>query len=412
MNIQFVAADPAGVQLTDFDPFGMDFRRDPTAFHQRLFENSPGFMLMEAGVPSAFVAKYRQVQDVLKNFRAFSSTKPQGLPGMQRIDFFNSLPVMNYSDPPDHIRRRKVVNGAFAPERTKVLIEAALSEVDKVLDRLIPGREFEVISQFAKPVAYTTLLTHFMQLDHQDQAIFIEYIGTLSLLDKLKMGDPKPQPYLDAWERGREFCRRQKELAREGKCSNLIGLIANSADGGTLSDDEMMAMMIVLLTGGAGTVSGALGAVTRNLAKYPHVAARIRKEPELAPAFHEETLRLDPPVSLVMRFAADDTQIGDVVIPKGMPVYVMIATACHDPDIYTDPSAFDIDRPNIRDHLAFGYGMHTCIGSNITRNIVPAIIARIAERMPNLHLVGSEGGLAWDLSTPRARHVGKLTVAV
>src|ERR1700719_4163062 len=81
----------------DFDPFSFEFRADPAAFYTMLFERSPGFMSID-GVPSSFVATYAQCMAVLRDYKRFSSEKPKGLPGMQRVDFFNGLPVMNYSD--------------------------------------------------------------------------------------------------------------------------------------------------------------------------------------------------------------------------------------------------------------------------------------------------------------------------
>lgn len=201
---------------------------------------------------------------------------------------------------------------------------------------------------------------------------------------------------------------QQQELARQGKCTNLVGIIADGAEDGAISEDEMMAMMIVLLIGGVSTVAGAAAASLMNLARHPEVGDRVRADPGAALLVLEESMRLDPPVSLVMRFCTTPTEIGSKVILKGMPVYVMIATACHDPEVFPDPYTFDIDRSNVKDHLAFGQGMHTCIGNAITRNVVPLIIRKVAERMPNLRFADRDDALQWDTSTPRARHIDKL----
>jgi cytochrome P450 len=235
---------------------------------------------------------------------------------------------------------------------------------------------------------------------------------TLPLLDALKLNDPKPKPYLDAWEAGKTYCKQQQELARRGECTNLIGLIATSAEDGSISDDEMMAMMIVLLTGGVSTVAGAIGISLMNLARTPGLAERIRAEPKLAANHLEESLRLDPPVSLVMRFATRDVEVGGTLIPQGTPVYVMIATASHDPKVFPDPYRFDVDRANAKDHLAFGYGMHTCIGNAITRHIVPMLVRKLAERAPNLAIAGADGDIQWESGTSRARHLKSLTLTL
>ena len=397
--------------LVDFDPFGMSFRQNPQAFHADLIAASPGFIMME-GVPSAFVASYRQITAVMRNFKAFSSLKPKGLPGMERIDFFNGLPVMNYSDPPDHTRRRKVVNPAFTQMRTEMLNANAAILIDQALEEIAARRSFEAMSDLTKKLSIDVLLSRFLGVADEDQPIFMNYVSTLPLLDKMKAGDPKPQAYLDAWVEGARYCRAQQELARRGECNNLIGVIANGADGGAISDDEMMAMMIVLLIGGVSTVAGAAASSLMYLATHPDIAARIRAEPELATSHLEESLRMDPPVSLVMRFAGPGAEIDGATIEQGTPIYVMIAVGCHDAEKFTDPYSFNIDRPNVKDHLAFGHGMHTCIGNAITRNIVPLLIRKIVEKFPNLALAKDENTVEYDFSTPRARHIKRLMLTV
>ncbi len=412
METTFAPVDDAGLEIRDFDPFGLEFRNNPVAYQQELIKDSPIFVKME-GVPSAIISSYTQNIAVLRNFKGFSSLKPKGLPGMERIDFFNGLPVMNYSDAPDHTRRRKVVNPAFTPKRTEMLNENAQILVDRLLELLARKGEFDAFEEFSKPLSIDTLMCRFLGITAPEhQQIFFDFVKSLPLLDKLRPGDPKPPEYLDAWARGVVFCKEQQALAKEGKCSNLIGVIAESAEDGAIDDNEMMAMMIVLLIGGVSTVAGAAAAGLLYVAKNPEMAERIRQDPSLAAAEVEEAMRMDPPVSLVMRFATDDIQVGEKIIPKGMPVYVMISVACKDPAVFPDPYRFDIDRPNVKDHLAFGQGMHTCIGNAITRNIVPLVVRSVVKRFPNLRLADRPDAVEWDASTPRARHLKHLWLRV
>src|ERR1700739_1504225 len=152
MATKFVE-DIEGIEFLDFDPFAPAYREDPQKYWPMMLEQSPGFIMME-GVPSAFIATYAQNVAVLRNFKTFSSLKPKGLPGMERIDFFNGLPGMNYSDPPAHTRRRKIVNPAFTPKRTEMLNENAGVLIDRMLDTLArKGGEFEVMSELTKPLS-------------------------------------------------------------------------------------------------------------------------------------------------------------------------------------------------------------------------------------------------------------------
>ena len=189
-------------------------------------------------------------------------------------------------------------------------------------------------------------------------------------------------------------------------------MIADGAESGAISDDEMMAMMIVLLIGGVSTVAGAAAAALMLLAQHPHAATRMRQDASLAQNHLEETLRLEPPVSLLMRFAAEGARIGDQRFAAGTPIYVLIGVACHDPAAFPDPYAYDLDRANANTHLAFGYGIHTCIGNSITRSLVPLLIRKTAERFSNLHVAPAPNPIEYDFSTPRARHLKRLMLAV
>lgn len=401
-------AEVSAGKAAGFDPFSPEFRANPRAHYDHLLTHSPGFITMD-GVPSAYVTTWAQTTAVLKDYKTFSSKKPPNLPGMQRIDFFNSLPVMNYSDPPDHMRRRRSVNAAFTPKRTQWLNDKALVLIDGLIDAALEKGSFDVAGDITRPLSREILLTHFMSVAPEDHHVFLTYSSKLPLLDKLKLGDPKPAEYLAAWEAGSVYCRQQIARARSGELpDSLIALIAASEEGGDLSDDEMMAMMVLMLTGGLTSVAGIAGSAIRYLAENPDVADRIRSDPSLAKIHLEETLRIDAPVALVLRFAMHDTEIGGHPIPAGMPIYAMISVACHDPAVFPEPSRFDIDRPNLRDHLAFGYGIHTCIGNSITRNVVPLLINRVVERMPGLRLQERDDAIQYESRTPRARHLLQL----
>jgi cytochrome P450 len=407
-KVMATTVDPQPLEKAEFDPFGPAFRHDPEAFYGDLVNQTLGFMTME-GVRSSWVGSHAQCLRVLRDHGQFSSLKPKGLPGMERVDFFNGLPVMNYSDPPDHTRRRKVVNSAFLPKRTEPLTVEAARIIDEVFDRVADrGGRIDAVGELTKQLSMRILLDHFLKVDKQDQRIFLEYFGTFPLFDTLKPGDPKPQPFLDVWEEGQAYCRHQYALAREGKSDNLIALIARSVDEGVIGEDEMLAMMIVLLVGGVSTVAAAAGSALLRLAWNPDIADRIRADPALAARHHEESLRIDPPVAVVLRFGTDESEIAGTPIPRDMPVYVMLASANRDPGVFPDPDRFSIDRSNSHMHLSFGYGIHTCIGNAITRNLVPLLIRKAVERFGQIELADDLDAIGYDSSNPRGRHLSRL----
>lgn len=388
-------------QFIEFDPFSDEFRADPEAWHQKLLESSPGFMVMEGDIPSAYTATFDQCMKVMSNWKTFSSVKPKGLPGMQRVDFFNSQPVMNYSDPPQHDRLRRVVNAAFSPGRVRKLSDATDRIVDTMLSGFEPGQQVDGATQIGKPFAVKVLFDEFLGVPQEDQQTFFEFGATFFLLDKLKPGDPKPKEYLDGWAKGEAYCRRALAQAAHDQSGNVMGLIAAGSETGTLTDAEMMAMMCVLFTGGVPTVSAMATSAMHYLAHNPAIAERIRQDESLAKPFCEETFRIDAPVTMVMRFCNEDTEIGGKIIAKDMPVYTMISVANRDPAMYQNPTEFSIDRPAMR-HLAFGNGVHVCIGNAITRMVLPKLVTETAKRFPDLRPQEGVTG-TWETS-PRSRH--------
>lgn len=391
-------------EFSKFDPFSLEFRNDPIAYHPQLLRESPGFIMME-GIPSAYVAGHAQVMSVLRDWESFSSVKPKNLPGMERVDFFNSKPVMNYSDPPAHDRLRKVIQPVFTPRRMQAAQEQMAKMIDGILDKIGQGEKVEVMSQICKKLTTQLLLTHFLGVDEKDHHIFFNYVSTLYMLDKLRPGDPKPKEFLDAWDAGTAYCREMlKRAEKSGETDTAIGLIYQAMQGDMLSDDEVMAMMITLLTGGAGTMASAGTSSLYHMAENPVLGERVRKDPALAKVLCEEAFRFDPPVTLVMRFAMKDTQVGDKVIRKGMPVYVMISVANRDPSVFPEPNTFSLDRENPR-QMSFGFGVHNCIGSTVTRATLPLLVEAVAKRYPNLRVDSSEN-VEFE-TTPRSRHIAK-----
>lgn len=390
------------LELSSFDPFDLSFRDNPYPWQPLLLEQGIGFFEPE-GVPSAWVARYADCLAVLRDWESFSSTKPKNLPGMEKVDFFNGQPVMNYSDPPDHTRRRGVVNAAFSPRRMQQISEATAQLADRILNGIAEGQAIDITNDLTKQFSSHILLNDFMNVDDKDKHIFMEYVASLYLLDKVRPGEPKPQAFLDAWEKGSAYCRAAIARAKREKSDDLIGLIVAAQEGGTLSDDEMMAMMVVLFIGGVSTMAAAGTSSLYYLAQNPDVAERVRQEPQLAKKVVEESLRLDPPVTLVMRFATRDVEVAGKTIKQGMPVYTMISIANRDPAAFTDPNQFNIDRQHLR-HVSFGNGIHACIGNAVTRNVIPLLIQKTVQRFPNLRVDDSRKTI-WE-TTARSRHRG------
>jgi NAD(P)-dependent dehydrogenase (short-subunit alcohol dehydrogenase family) len=191
---------------------------------------------------------------------------------------------------------------------------------------------------------------------------------------------------LAAWEAGAAYCRDAVAKARDRNDESLIGLIAGALGDGIIDDSEVLAMMMVLLTGGMTTMIAATSSALYWLARHPALKQRVRDEPELATAALDEAMRIFPPITFSMRFATRDAEINGKLIPAGAPVYVMWAGANQDPATFPDPDRYDLDRPNVRAHVAFGFGVHNCIGNHVTRQVGTTLIRAMLDRYPDFAL--------------------------
>jgi len=125
------------------------------------------------------------------------------------------------------------------------------------------------------------------------------------------------------------------------------------------------------------------------LTRNPDQLDVLRERPELWPNAVEEILRLEPPVQMTLRVAYEDTQLGARAIPKGSAITAMLAGANRDPDVFADPTRFDVTRPNAKEHLAFSAGEHYCVGSGLARLEGIVALRTLFERFPDLQLTGS-----------------------
>ena len=282
--------------------------------------------------------------------------------------------------------------------------------IEDLLRDLKPGQTIDFVTNVTRPLASRFLLGEFLRIPPEDHRIMLDYVASWSLLDEMKPGDSKPKAYMDAWNAGVEYCKVQVSRARVVQPNTVVADVAAAYESGALTDGELMAMMVLLYVSGITSIPAAAGACLLNIARHPGLAQRVNSDPALAVKVLDESLRLDAPVLNVLRFAKENVSVDGVGIPEGMPVYIMVAAACHDPAVWPDPGKFDIERPNLGNHIAFGFGMHTCMGNAITRAIVPLFVTEVTRRFPNLRLA-DPARVSW-VTTPRTRDVDTLELTL
>ncbi|MGC4769684.1 cytochrome P450 family protein [Micromonospora sp. DT44] len=294
------------------------------------------------------------------------------------------------SDPPDHTRLRGLVGRAFTARRVAALRPRVVELVDQLLDAE-PGPEVELMAALAFPVPFT-VICWLLGVPPADRENFRTWSN---LLVSGTGGDD----VLDASQAMVDYLRHLIAAKRREHADDLLGALVEASDGGDrLTEDELMAMAFLLLVAGHETTVNLIGNGTLALLTHPEQRARVVADPSLWPAAIEEFLRFDGPVTnATWRFTTTDVRVGDVTIPAGEFVTICLGAAGRDPERYKAPDVLDVTRPQSA-NLAFGHGIHHCLGAPLARMEAEIVLSRLFERHPDLRLAVPVENLRWRFS--------------
>jgi cytochrome P450 len=378
------------------------FFADPHALYATLRAVRP---VMRArtpvGLPVWLVTRYDDARQALTDprlskdgarFAAVLDRQP--VPPERRVVFARELGRhMLSADPPDHTRLRKLVNRAFtvraiADMRPRIeQIAAGLAD-----DMAAGPAEVDLLDAFAFPLPMS-VISELLGVPDADRTTFRSWSNTLLSSDDATA------------ERGAAAAAMAQYLgalvadrrARPGG-DMLSMIVAASEDADRLSADETVSMAFLLLVAGHETTVNLIGNGMFALLRHPDGLARLRADPELTPRAVEEFLRFDGPVDLAtFRHTTEPVEIGGTTIPAGEIVLVALASANRDPEHY--PAADELDLQRDAGHLAFGFGLHHCLGAPLARLEGDVAFRTLLARFPDLALAAEPGELTWRAST-------------
>ena len=296
---------------------------------------------------------------------------------------------MVVSDPPVHTRLRKLAAGAFKGQRIAVLDTQIGALVDELLEGFRAGTgEQDLISEVAYPLPATVIAT-MLGARASDRDLFREWSDELALVAFGTGGTARAERHeralrglseMDAYFRGL-VARRRAEPGED----MLTAMMSTDEQDDKLSDDELVAMCALLLFAGHETTTNSIANATLALLRNPDALAALRADPALLNPGVEELLRYDGPIKVINRWVVAETELAGRTISPGERVHLVLASANRDPERFAEPDTLDLTRsPN--PHVAFGKGIHACIGAQLARMETRIALGRIVERLPGLAL--------------------------
>jgi cytochrome P450 len=401
-----------------YDPFSTETRANPYAHYAELRKHAPVYRI---GGPGFYlVSRYEDVQRVVKQPEIFSSQAmqrmmmsgmsvgiqnmdpskapdPKALEGLAQLSDslgFNPIEMMTTpsviaSDPPNHSRLRNIVNRGFTP-RSIAALEPRLREIaNRALDRMLEKDEFDLVRDFTIPLP-VMVIAELLGVESERFEDFKRWSDTLIQSTTGSASGTQVAEMLAVFKEFNGYFMEQIERRRRDPKDDLLSKMT-AAEGGeaALTPMETLMFAVLLLVAGNETTTNLMGNGLLALLAEPEQFARVQSDPKLVPKFVEEALRYDGPVQMLFRETTQDVELAETKIPQGSVVLPIFASANRDEAQFPNADRFDIDR-DTRGHVAFGLGIHFCLGASLARLEARVGFEELFKRVSRLHRLEPE----------------------
>ena len=385
-----------GAHPTDFDPFDRRVIEAPYEYYRALRHHAPVYEVPGAGFH--VVSSYALAQRVALEPEVFSSNLVAVLlsggastPQMLALDLgevdAKPVDVLATVDPPLHTRQRRVISRAFLARRMAELEPTVRSRAVALIERVVDSGGCEWMEAVAKPLPLT-LITDLIGLPRTDTETLACWsdaaIATLS-------GAITAEQWTESLRQIASFQRYLAERFREAErdprddlLGELVLATREGADG--LSRAEAKAALFQLFIAGNESTTSLLGSAVRLMLEHPQVEACVRHDPARIGDLLDEALRLESPFQGHFRVVRAATRLGETLLEPGSRVMVLWGAANRDESVFAEPDRLDLDRPNVKSHLAFGLGIHYCLGAALARMEARVVLEELVARCPRVRL--------------------------
>ena len=375
-----------------FNPLAASMRINPYPAYRRLLTKDPvhwsellrGWVLTRYADVAAVYRDPRLINDRSEALEQWFGRSVDEVGPFMRI-FSRSLLGI---DPPDHTRLRALVSTAFTPRAVEALRPRIHEIVDQSLDAARARGQMDVVHDLAYPLP-VIVIAELLGVPPEDRQRLKQWSDDLGEgLEPLR--SPEAQKRIDrsSAEVLDYFRGIVQERRRQPREDLISALVAAGSDGDRLSEDELLATLVLLLAAGNETTTSLIGNAVLALLNHPDQLDWLHQNPDQIEPAVEELLRYDSPVQVGSRMANADVEIGGRTIRRGDLVVMLLGAANRDPEQFPDPDRLNLSRSDNR-HLAFGVGIHYCLGAPLARIEGQIALGAIAERLHNLHLAGT-----------------------
>lgn len=386
------------VSLADFNPFDPAVLEAPFEFDRRLVGEAPVYR--DPNTKLVLVSSFAMVNEALKRHEDFSNRFGQAMAGRAAPkteitdvmkEGYPTVDTMLTADPPEHKRFRSLVNKAFTPRRVDVLEPEIQKIANELVDAFIGDESFSVIEQFAVPLTLTVIADQ-LGVPRSDLGDFKRWTdGFVAQLGGMATGDGEIEAARLIVEYQHYFAERLEEAKANPREDIISALVRARIEGERPLDvAESLSIIQQLLVAGHETTASSIAAGMLLLMENPDQLALVQEDEGLLPNMIEEVTRLTTPTQNMWRVATRDCTLGDFEISKGEFVFIRFGAANRDPAKFADPDRFDVKRENAAEHVAYGHGIHFCIGAMLARKEMLIAFRTLLSRLDGFTLAANQ----------------------
>jgi cytochrome P450 len=380
------------VRKSLFNPFTREFRENPYKTYAALQQQPPEYCL-----GMWVLTRYADVMAVLKDGRFSSALVPQ-IAEKRIAEFSVSCPEVSelgrksivFTDNPDHARLRRLTNLVFNSENIASTLKPIIDRLAcKMCDEVCHLQSVDVIAVLAEPLPLKTLTT-WMGLPDEAGISIKQWTNDLRFF--LEPGTVSKQRFLESYRSLLDFMaffRAEIRARKNSTARDFITMLLSAAlDGDSLTEDEIIYACMMAFVAGSETTKALLGNATFLFALYPDQLELVHDGRVGVQNASNELFRYESPLQMTKRLCLDDLTIAGVSMKKGDQVLLCMGAANHDASVFQEPEKFMVDRRNSRQHLAFGYGFHSCLGAYLARLQIESYLNEIISRRMTFSMDG------------------------